>query len=65
MGNLLKISHLFFVLSLLLLLLLLYLLLGDKILGMFSEPSEGGAAPEFMSADVRKWVDRKELSFTL
>jgi hypothetical protein len=60
MGNLLKISHLFFVLS-----LLLSLLLGDKILGMFSEPSEGGAAPELMSADVREWVDRKELSFTL
>ena len=60
MGNLLKISHLFFVLS-----LLLSLLLGDKILGMFSEPSEGGAAPEFMSADAREWVDRKELSFTL
>jgi hypothetical protein len=60
MGNLLKISHLFFVLS-----LLLSLLLGDKILGMFSEPSEGGATPEFMSADVREWVDRKELSFTL
>ena len=60
MGNLLKISHLFFVLS-----LLLSLLLGDKVLRMFSEPIEGGAAPEFMSADVRKWVDRKELSFTL
>jgi hypothetical protein len=60
MGNLLKISHLFFVLS-----LLLSLLLGDKILRMFSEPSEGGAAPEFMSADVREWVDRKEISFTL
>jgi hypothetical protein len=60
MGNLLKISHLFFVLS-----LLLSLLLGDKILGMFSEPSEGGAAPEFMSTDAREWVDRKELSFTL
>ncbi len=60
MGNFHKIAHLFLVLS-----LLLSLLLDDKVLGIFSEPGEGGAAPELTSADVRAWIDRKELSFTL